>query len=501
MHDSISIQEENIRTLESHGQTSDGELLRRFRRSGDADAFSQIVDRFRPLVLSIAMRSLSNRHSAEDVFQATFLVLARDASKIRTPDSLAAWLYGTAMRISKRANSENHPRLSLEHVEIASSQSSPFEAIHEQYQQEVIHEELDRLPERYRSVLVLHIVEGKTCEQTAAALGTTTGSVRGRLQRAKRDFKLQLIRRGIQTSAVMTVIGLNHSAAEASITNSLTTSTVQGSIAHMSGAPAVPWCSLHASQLAAMETVMYSSFSKLLTACALLAVTVTLGLFAGSADAKAAELRVFLDTRVAANDPANESETVAFTVPAEVSRKLTLVVLQTEVKIEEKDAAQQEQPSKITLLVNHGDDKPDGKKSIARTGVIIRFSLPNEGQKLRGLKMHCARYGYPQAPKENVKITIVDEDGKTVHAEPVPYATFKRGESKWTNVRFKDEIKVPKTFSAIVEFNAERTKGVFLSYDTNTGGKHSKTGVPGGVAKAVSFKGDWMIQAILTRSE
>lgn len=482
-------------------QSSDGELLRRFRDTQEADAFAQIVERFTPLVLGIAMRSVRNRHSAEDVYQATFLVLARDASKIRTPDSLAAWLYGTAVRISKRAASETRTNLLLDDVEIMSPQLSPFEVIQERHRQEIFDEELQRLPEHYRAVLVLHIVEGKTYEQTAEALGTSIGAVRGYLQRGKREFKLQLIRRGIQASVGLTAVGLGQPVLEASAATSLATSTVQGSLAHMSGASATPWCSLPATQLAALESAMFSSFSKLFTTCALLAATITIGLFTGSADARPREPEALSTFVVLKTDAVDDQESVGQTVEAEVSKTLIFVAFQAPAKRDQEATRQTNKPTRPTTLVKYGDGEPDGKKSIAGTGEIIEFSLPDETQELRGLKLHCARYGYPQAPKENVRITIVNENGETVHSEAVPYATFKRGESKWTNVLFKEAAKVPKTFSAIVEFNAARTKGVYLSYDTSTGGKYSKTGVPGGVAKDVSFKGDWMVQAILSRPQ
>jgi hypothetical protein len=42
---------------------------------------------------------------------------------------------------------------------------------------------------------------------------------------------------------------------------------------------------------------------------------------------------------------------------------------------------------------------------------------------------------------------------------------------------------------------------VYVSFDTSTGGQHSKTGVPGGESQAVTTGGDWMVQALLTKPE
>jgi hypothetical protein len=162
------------------------------------------------------------------------------------------------------------------------------------------------------------------------------------------------------------------------------------------------------------------------------------------------------------------------------------------------DAAKAEGGKPQTVL-KYDDGKPDGKRSIAGTGEIVRFELPDESQKLLSLRIHCARYGTPQAPEDNAQFTVVSDDGtEIVHQEEVPYSTFKRGESRWTTIRFKEPVAVPKAFWVILDFDAQQTKGVYVSFDTSTGGEHSRTGVPGGEMKDVTTGGDWMVQAILS---
>lgn len=155
-----------------------------------------------------------------------------------------------------------------------------------------------------------------------------------------------------------------------------------------------------------------------------------------------------------------------------------------------------------TTIVKYGDGKADGKRSIAGTGEAVRFELPHKSQKLISLRIHCARYGHPQAPKEDAEFSVVSDDGsEVIHQEGIPYATFKRGESRWTTVKFSEPVTVPEKFWVIMDFNAEQTKGVYVSFDTSTGGVHSRTGIPGGEMKDVSTGGDWMVQAILTKAE
>lgn len=152
-----------------------------------------------------------------------------------------------------------------------------------------------------------------------------------------------------------------------------------------------------------------------------------------------------------------------------------------------------------SLILKYDDGKPDGKKSIAGTGEMIHFTAPDANHKLKSLRLHCARYGTSKPPNEDVDISILSDDEQTVlHTEMVPYSRFKRGESRWTPIEFKTPVEVPEKFWIVVDFNAEQTKGVYLSYDTSTEGQHSKTGVPGGESKPVTTGGDWMIQAVLT---
>lgn len=156
--------------------------------------------------------------------------------------------------------------------------------------------------------------------------------------------------------------------------------------------------------------------------------------------------------------------------------------------------------SKPTLVVKYGDGKAEGKKSIAGTGEMIEFATPSPSQKLAALRIHCGRYGHPKAPDEDVEFSIVSADeSEVVHQEGIAYSKFKRGTPRWTTIKFEQPIDVPAKFWAIMDFNAQSTKGVYVSYDSSTEGKHSKTGVPGGESAAVKFGGDWMVQAVFTR--
>src|SRR4051794_27664807 len=83
--------------------TDDVGLLARFAAAGDADAFELLVWRHGGMVLGVARRVLGDEHEAEDVFQATFLALARQAASVRRGGCVAGWLHRVARRAAVRA--------------------------------------------------------------------------------------------------------------------------------------------------------------------------------------------------------------------------------------------------------------------------------------------------------------------------------------------------------------------------------------------------------------
>src|SRR5919201_1282174 len=87
---------EHLTRLGAAEALPDEALLRRFAEARDEAAFEVLVRRHGPLVLGVCRRVLRDAHAAEDVFQATFLVLARKAASIRKQESIGSWLYGVA---------------------------------------------------------------------------------------------------------------------------------------------------------------------------------------------------------------------------------------------------------------------------------------------------------------------------------------------------------------------------------------------------------------------
>ena len=180
------------------GGLTDGALLERFasrRDAGTEAAFAELVERHGPMVMGVCRRILHDPHDAEDAFQATFLVLARKASSIRKADSVASWLHGVALRIGRRAKADAARRRVYER---RSATMKAAETACEQDRSESqaeLHEEVARLPWRYREPVVLCYLEGLTTEAAAERIGCPQGTVLSRLSRARERLRGRLAHR------------------------------------------------------------------------------------------------------------------------------------------------------------------------------------------------------------------------------------------------------------------------------------------------------------------
>ncbi len=157
--------------------------------------------------------------------------------------------------------------------------------------------------------------------------------------------------------------------------------------------------------------------------------------------------------------------------------------------------------AKSRMTLKHDDGKAENKRSIGGSGEIIKYSLPEGDWKVKGIQLHGSRYGHPAPPAENFLVYFLNEDlSEVVATERAPYRLFNRGNPRWVRIRFKKPVEVPREFWVCVNFNAQQTKGVYVSYDTSTGGQYSKIGLPQGEKRDVSFGGDWMIRVDLAAS-
>jgi RNA polymerase sigma factor (sigma-70 family) len=189
----------------------DGQLLERFATRKDEAAFAALMALHGPMVLGVCRRILPDGHDIEDAFQATFLVLVRRAGSLRDPRRLGPWLYGVARRVALRARAEaarrrlhqarsEQARISEEPTMSPASQAEGEDVL------EVIDEEIDRLPARYREAVVLCDLEGRSYVEAARRLRCPLGTLQSRLARGRARLRTRLVWRGVAPTALAAIL-------------------------------------------------------------------------------------------------------------------------------------------------------------------------------------------------------------------------------------------------------------------------------------------------------
>jgi RNA polymerase sigma factor (sigma-70 family) len=229
---------------------SDGQLLERFLSQGDAAAFEALVGRHGPMVLSVCRGILRDSQDAEDAFQATFLVLVKNGGAIRGRDALAGWLHQVAHRVAIQANLTAARRRRLERqvgqmAVAARAKGAP--SLDDLLP--ALHEEIARLPEKYRLAVVHCDLEGMTQAQAAGQLHWSRRTLQNRLAEGRARLKRRLARRGLAPDgAALTALFLRE--ARAAVPSAWCEATVRAALATMNPTVTLAVVSAAAQQLA-----------------------------------------------------------------------------------------------------------------------------------------------------------------------------------------------------------------------------------------------------------
>jgi RNA polymerase sigma factor (sigma-70 family) len=210
------------------GGLTDRELLELFKvRRGEAaeSAFAAIVERHGPMVHRVCRQVLADPDAADDAFQATFLVLIQKASLLNLTDSLAPWLHGVALRVascarSARVRRQAHERRAGEERMRYASEGGWDDL------GAVLHEEIHRLPERYRTPVLLCWLEGLSTEAAGQRLRCPQGTILSRLSRARERLRQRLTRRGVTPAGVLGMASFTE-AASGAVPQTLINSTIR----------------------------------------------------------------------------------------------------------------------------------------------------------------------------------------------------------------------------------------------------------------------------------
>jgi RNA polymerase sigma factor (sigma-70 family) len=178
---------------------SDTALLDRYARERDESAFAELVRRYLNLVYSAAVRRIGDRHLAEDVTQAVFMILSKKARSAGRTSPLSAWLLMTvryaaanALKIERRR--QQHQTAAAEASASAACSPNPSDVLVWREVAAHIDDAMLKLPARDRQAVLLRYFEDKPIRDVAAAMNTSEGAAKQRLSRSLEKLRKRLDR-------------------------------------------------------------------------------------------------------------------------------------------------------------------------------------------------------------------------------------------------------------------------------------------------------------------
>src|ERR1041385_2621037 len=168
----------------------DDQLLEEFTKKGSQEAFAELSRRYVNLVYSSALRQMADRHAAEDVTQAVFIVLSRKGAGLKRDVILSSWLLQTTAYAVKNAR---RAELRRRHYEKEAAQMKPTTQEEDQKLWERISPEVDRaigaLASTYRDAVVLRYFDGKSYQEIGTRLKISEAAARQRISRGLAELR------------------------------------------------------------------------------------------------------------------------------------------------------------------------------------------------------------------------------------------------------------------------------------------------------------------------
>ena len=183
-------------------EDKDWQLLREYVKTGSEQAFTEIVSRYTGMVYSVSLRWMTDPHLAQDVTQAVFIVLARDARKIHRKVLLSGWLFNTAKHASLNALKMRQRRQKYE--------SQAGETLYETDEENrewkeiapLLNEAMAWLGKEDRQAVLLKFFEKKSLKEIGIELGLSEDAARKRIDRALPKLQEYFSKRGVTVSTV-----------------------------------------------------------------------------------------------------------------------------------------------------------------------------------------------------------------------------------------------------------------------------------------------------------
>lgn len=196
---------------------TDAELLHRYQREGNVQAFDMLVVRYRGLVYATSRRWIEDPSDIEDVTQAVLLILYQKAPRLHGEQRLAAWLYKTCQLVARnhlRNRSVRQRRESRSMEETARQQEQDQEALWARIDADM-NLALDNLSPPDRELVLLRFLMGLSVREVGDAMRISEGAAQMRLSRAVQRLRDWFVKQGVVLSVATLVTILEEKASEA----------------------------------------------------------------------------------------------------------------------------------------------------------------------------------------------------------------------------------------------------------------------------------------------
>jgi RND family efflux transporter MFP subunit len=256
-------------------ELSDGQLLERFATDrGEAAelAFAIVVERHGPMVLRVCRSVLTDSHDCDDAFQATFLVLVQKARGLWVRDSLGPWLHQVAVRTASRARLSAARR--RRHEERAARARAETHTVKSDDIESLLHQEIEKLPERFRAPLVLCDLEGCSLQQASRHLGWPLGTVKSIQARGRERLRDRLRRLGLAPNVGLLGTGPRFTGPDPVVSPALVESTARAVVQYVTCQTAVPALALSLAQ-GVLRAMSFTRWSKVASVLVVLGATVS----------------------------------------------------------------------------------------------------------------------------------------------------------------------------------------------------------------------------------
>ena len=172
--------------MESHGHNDhDDEAAVERVLSGDATAFSAIVERWQAPLINLAFRFCRDRTRAEDMAQEAFLRVFRGLGSWRRDAAFSTWLFALATNVYRDEMRRFVPEWVAVEDDLPSSETPVAGIVEEASRRDIVHRAVQSLPSRYRDVILLYHFHEQNVALAAGTLGLPEGTVKARLSRGR----------------------------------------------------------------------------------------------------------------------------------------------------------------------------------------------------------------------------------------------------------------------------------------------------------------------------